>query len=184
MSLNVYFHSNHANSIYVKSVIGNYDDTVEIKDSYFYNSFTSNANGFNVPSSVSSSSIYGFNSDGWKFGNVSSYTSMSSTVTPTVPFEVDFTMTELSNNGLTLLLGSSHYVAVNSNSSLTIDGTELATRELNKEYQVKVYSDKIEVYLEGTLLGSKTVTMSSIAIKLDTGSSRYIRLKDFMINLL
>lgn len=45
----------------------------ELEDCIYYDAMTSASGDWDIPSAVSSSSTFGYSSDGWKFGNVSSY---------------------------------------------------------------------------------------------------------------
>ena len=68
---------------------------------------------------------------------------------------------------------------------MTITGTSITgTYNLNKEYHLRIYQNKIELYEEDTLIDSKTVNLSSYEFKHGIGPSRYVRIKNFKIKSL
>ena len=143
---------------------------------------TSASGHWTISSSVS---ISEYSDNGWKYGNASSYTQIPCDYIPTAPFEVSWIATERQNQCPTFHIGLNDYFETKSNGTMDITGTSVTgTYNLNKEYHLRIYQNKIEVYEEDTLLGSKTVNLSSYEFKHGVGQSRYVRIKDFKIKSL
>lgn len=165
-------------------------ETFVIEDTIAYSDCTTDSveNIFNVPSNVKNST-YEFNSNGWKYGNVSSYTSMilQSSITVSTPISISLKVIENYNNGFTLTVGKVNNSWVNlyiENNQLCYRGNYLKTPSIGAEYSIKIYSDKIEVYENDTLLTTDNSTLSEWIIGLETGNNRYVRIKDFKIKVL
>ena len=81
--------------------------------SYQYDMLSdSQINDWNVPSTVSSSSIYGFSSDGWRFGNASSFSTIPLNFEVAYPFVIEYEL--VSRQGLAphqlLMNSNNHYI--------------------------------------------------------------------------
>lgn len=143
---------------------------------------------FNVPSSVKNST-YNFNENGWKYGNLSSYTMFSSYFDlPNLPFEVSFILNEVDKNGLGLFLTSDDYIATNYpngnaylHSSIVSDSL-FENFIMGTEYHLRVYNDKLEIYKENTHLKTINANITSLGkLEIGTGGRRYVRIKDLKI---
>ena len=163
----------------------------EIQDIYWFNDCTSNSieNYFNVPSNVSSSSIYGFSSDGWKYGNISSYSRIPMNLTlPSTPYQFDFDLIEVNgiSPNLSFLQNDGIYIErKGTTGNISISGTDTGfSFDTGHTYSIKVYSDKLEVYKDNTLVGSKNQSISQSYLELATGTNRYCRLKNMKIRTL
>ena len=105
---------------------------------------------------------------------------------PAFPYEISFQLTELNGNGLTIMLNSARtvYLESKANGYWSLWGTEEGRINLNHTIKLKIYSNKIELYDEDTLLGTKNTTLSNPIIQLETGANRYTRLKNLKIKQL
>ena len=159
----------------------------EIQDCTVANDCTTNSieNVFSVPSALKNST-YGFSSDGWKFGNAGGWTDVPMAISyPTLPFEVAFKITELSYQGLTLNLGKNgntwkSFIS-NNPQNIIFCGTNIGAVSYNSDYAIKVYSDKIELYCDGTLITTHNTGLTTVQLMWGTGQDRIIRVKDFKI---
>lgn len=166
-------------------------ETYSIEDAYWFNSATTNSieNYFDISSGVTSQSIYGFNADGWKYGNASSYTRMPATFTlPSIPFEFSFDLTEayrdspnvgfLPNDGL--------WIERNRNSgTINIFGTDTGVAwDTGYRYTFKVYSDRVEVCKGNSLIGVLSKSITQVYLELTTGTNRYCRIKNIKLKIL
>ena len=166
-------------------------ETYSIEDAYWFNSATTNSieNYFDISSGVTSQSIYGFNADGWKYGNASSYTRMPATFTlPSLPFEFSFDLTEayrdspnvgfLPNDGL--------WIERNRNTgTMNMSGTDTGVAWDNDyRYAFKVYFDRVEAYKDDSLIGTKNKSINQAYLELTTGTNRYCRIKNLKIKTL
>ena len=171
-------------------------ETYEVRDVHYYNDCTSNSveDYFTVPSAVSSRSIYGFSSDGWKFGNATSYQRIIAIESLTGWFAVEFTVTEINTFGLIQYIysnGSTPNAGVNYDHSKTSNrwtiGSANDNTVLNTGDRVRIEwtSGTVKAYLNDTLLatGTHSVTLPT-AIEFHTGTNRYIRIKDLIIETL
>ena len=163
-------------------------ETYEIEDCSIFDDCTSNSieNIFNVPSNVKSSSTYSFSTTGWKYGNVSSYTGMEmNNVSLTFPFEISLKLNDFNKNGFLFFIGANNeiYLATDSSSRLYFHDTtdHFLTYNQGHTYKLKCYSDKTEVYDEDTLIHTTTKPYTASRMHLDTGSSRWVEIKDFKI---
>ena len=156
-------------------------ETFVVRDYLFYDAMTSSSGRW---SNTSSLRINDYSSNGWKLGNRSSYGFIQCDYVPNTPFELSWVATERSGQEPTIHIDS-NYFETNTAGSMTINGTACTgTYELDKEYSLRVYSDKIEAYKEDTLIGSKSVSTSNPTISFGIGANRYLRVKDFKIKAL
>lgn len=170
--------------------------TFSIRDVHYFNDCTSNSveDYFTVPSAVSSRSIYGFNSDGWKFGNCSSYQRIIGKEKLSEWFNVEFTITEISGFGLIQYIysnGSTPNTTVNydltkSTNKLTICSTQYnETLNVGDRLRIEWRNGTGTLYVNDVLIGSGThsVTLPT-QVEFHTGANRYIRIKDLIIETL
>lgn len=145
-----------------------------------------------IPSAVSSSSIFGYSSDGWKFGNVSSYSRIIHNTSQTAPFSAEFTITEMGNASYSAPIV---YFYTNGNTTpntgfdfgpnnIDYNATTVVNRRavLGAVYRIEFLSSTVKLYENDVLLytGSHSVTLPT-NFEFHTGSSRYCRVKDFKI---
>ena len=157
-------------------------ETFVVQDYLFYDAMTSSSGHW---SNTSSLGINEYSSNGWKLGNRSSYGFILCDYVPNTPFELSWVATERSRQEPTIHIDSNNYFETITAGSMNINGTACTgTYELNKEYHLRIYSDKIEAYKEDTLIGSKSVSTSNPTISFGVGANRYLRVKDFKIKAL
>lgn len=173
-------------------------ETYAIEDCIDYQPLTSNAHQsrWNVPSAVSSSSIFGYSDNGWKFGNASSYSRIIHQTSLTFPFSVEFTLTELNSttsgdgvmqwiysNGSTPNYGAGHNRAnwwlgnENNHVSDTFTAGDVIRIEWGTS-TAKLFKNNVQL-----LTGSHSVTAPT-NVEFHTGSNRYCRIKNFKIKAL
>lgn len=173
-------------------------ETYTLRDVHYSNPCTSNSveDYFTVPSAVSSRSIYGFNSDGWKFGNATSYQRIIATEKLSEWFNVEFTVTEMNSSGNDANIIQYIYSNGNTpNSGVTYTptshkwtiGSSSVTQTLSVDTRVRIEwrSGTVKVYLDDVLLGtgSHSVTFPT-QVEFHTGTNRYIRIKDLVVETL
>ena len=165
-------------------------ETYELEDTIAYSDCTNNSieNIIDVPSNVKNST-YEFSATGWKYGNVSPYTNMllQSSISLSKPTLLSLKVIENSSNGLSFNIGKSGnnwiYLSIE-NGGLIYNGNRLKAPVMGAEYTVKVFSDKIEIYENDTLLYTDNITLTEWYVALGTGTNRYVRIKDFKIKAL
>ena len=166
--------------------------TFVVEDCPYYNPFTSNANGFTVPSAVSSQSIYGFSNNGWKYGNASGQMPLSTPITNNC--SVEFVLTDYSSamnptpvlrayNGSSIVFslfgqwGANGWWLGSSNTKISSNAPVKGAT-----YRLDITSTSLQLYENDNLIG--TVNQSNIAsmeLRLETGTNRYTELKEFKI---
>lgn len=163
----------------------------EMEDCIGYNDGTTNSveNLFNVPSNVKSGGIYSFSNNGWKYGNVSSYTNFPMNINSlTFPFELSVKLNGYNRNGLGLFIGANRdvWIATDSSGRLYFHDTtdHYLTYNQGHTYKIRCYSDKTEVYDEDTLIYTTTKQYSPTQIQLGTGSNRWVEIKDIKVKAL
>ena len=163
-------------------------ETYELEDSYMFNDLTNQSQVeslWNVPSNVKNST-YNFSDDGWTMGNVSPYTRIPNRFTlPDLPYAVSFKINQLTTVGLTYeILSSSLYLSSGSDGKIGIVSRPHPW-VLSHTYTLKVYSDKVELYDEDSLVQTYPVGISGSTIaQWGTGSNRILTIKDFKIKTL
>lgn len=165
-------------------------ETFVVEDAIAYSDCTNNSieNIIDVPSNVKNST-YEFSATGWKYGNVSPYTNMllQSSISLSKPTSLSLKVIENSSNGLSFNIGKSGnnwiYLSIE-NGGLIYNGNRLKAPVMGAEYTVKVFSDKIEIYENDTLLYTDNITLTEWYVALGTGTNRYVRIKDFKIKAL
>ena len=166
-------------------------ETFVVQDCTAYSDCTSSTTVeaiFDVPSNVKNST-YTFDSTGWKYGNVSPYTNilLQSSITLTKPMQISMKIIENNGAGLSWNIGKigSNWVYLDiSSGNIRYCGTNIKSISYGSEYKVKVYSDKIEVYEDDTLIKTDNSTLTEWYVALGTGTNRYVKIKDFKIKAL
>lgn len=159
---------------------------------------TSESGHWNIPSAVSSSSIFGYSSNGWKFGNASSYSVIKSDVSVDYPFSVEYTITDYnisSNPSPIFIIGDSNYMGITvtiRSGTKAIDfiqsGAGLYPSQHNIDHsppstiRLEVISNSIKLYVNDTLVTEKGHSLTGTKyFRLETGSNRMCQLKDFKV---
>ena len=171
--------------------------TYSIRDVHYYNDCTSNTveDYFDVPSVVKTPSIYGFSSDGWRFGNASSYSRIIGIEKLSDWFNVEFTITEMGSTNNNHLVHSIYSNGSTPNASVYYNpttrtwqiGSSNVTQTLSMGTRVRIEwrSGTVKVYLNDVLLGTGThsVTLPT-QVEYHTGTNRYVCIKDLVIETL
>lgn len=167
-------------------------ETYELQDCTYYNPLTSNANGFTVPSAVSSQSIYGFSSNGWKYGNASGQMPLSPLITNNC--SVEFVVSDYSSggyptpvlrayNGNTIVFSCFAQWSTNGwwlGSSNTKISSNAPTK--GATYRLDITSTSLQLYENDNLIGTVNQSnTSSMELRLETGTNRYTELKEFKL---
>lgn len=148
-----------------------------------------------IPSAVTSSSIFGYSSNGWKFGNASSYSTISAVNSVNTPYSMEFTVTDsYVSSSPQPIFGAyfgTQYIMANINASrLNINvngsGTDYSI-SVTKPYTVRfeLTSSTVSVYIDNVLIGSKTHSLTGTPVpSFQTGSNRWVVIKDYKIKAL
>ena len=182
----------HLKFYYYKNIVFfiQFIQTYSIQDFIDIQELTSNVkeSRWDIPSAVRNST-FGYNSNGWKYGNASSYSRMYYVNTFNAPISVEFQVNEISSNALLVEVQDENkengvYIQYNSYTSLWNGSITNVTQTLNTGSIVRVefHSDKIEVYVDDTLITSGTITLpNTLYLALHCGNNRYIRIKNLKI---
>jgi len=112
---------------------------------------------------------------------------LQSSISLSKPTSLSLKVIENSSNGLSFNIGKSGnnwiYLSIE-NGGLIYNGNRLKAPVMGAEYTVKVFSDKIEIYENDTLLYTDNITLTEWYVALGTGTNRYVRIKDFKIKAL
>ena len=153
---------------------------------------TSNAHQsrWTIPSAVTSSSIFGYSSNGWKFGNASSYSVISLNNNLSIPCVIEFYISSIGNNNnyqpivilkdgtttISAFLGGQENTSSFMGDSIGINtnSSTLVRMELNTNEQ--------KLYFNDVLKSTKTKALPSTSpLEFHTGSNRWVEIKDFKI---
>ena len=145
---------------------------------------------WDIPSAVSSSSIFGYSENGWKFGNASRYSTINYFGIACQPFSLECTVTD--SNGLQPIIGArfgSSYIFADrySNNQLRIN-VNGSTTIYNASYS-SVYTFRYEltdstfsVYIDDVLIATVNHSLTGDCVPaLETGDNRYTVIKDFKL---
>ena len=152
-----------------------------------------------IPSAVSSSSIFGYSSDGWKFGNASSFSSIPLDTLLEYPFSVEFKVNDKSANNVNPIIifmnSNNNYIGLNywdtSNSFFRYanSGGGMSTSDVNcnlvngSVIRLELTSDTIKTYVEDNLIDTRShsLNQTDLHFNFQTGDNRYNVIKDFKI---
>ena len=163
-----------------------------LQDCRDYQAMTDNnkQSRWTIPSAVTSSSIFGYSSNGWKFGNASSYSVISLNNNLSIPCVIEFYISSIGNSSnyqptVVLKDGSTTIITLNGravnnttfmgdNINISTNGSTLVRIELNTNEQ--------KLYFNDVLKSTKTKALPSTSpLEFHTGSNRWIEIKDFKI---
>ena len=165
--------------------------TYSLEDCMDYQAMTDNSkqSRWTIPSAVTSSSIFGYSSAGWKFGNASSYSAISLNNGVSLPCSIEFYISSVANtanyqpitilkNGETtiqaLLGDDDNTIFMGDNIRIGIPANTLIRLELETNTQ--------RLYVNDILKSTKTKTLPiSSPFEFHTGVNRMIELKEFKI---
>ena len=151
---------------------------------------------WSIPSAVSSSSIFGYSSDGWKFGNASSYSSMPLDTVLDYPFSVEFKVidrfglspilifTNTNNNyiGLNYGNGGNWFGYINSGGGM-YTGNVNYNLVNGSVIRLELTSDSIKTYVNDNLIDTRSHSLNptDLHFNFQTSNNRYNVIKDFKI---
>lgn len=180
--------------VYAK-VRGLESESCSIEDCLDYQPMTTNAHQsrWSIPSAVTSSSIFGYSSDGWKFGNASSYSTISAVDNQTLPYSMEFTVTNRYNkdNNPSPIFGAyfgSNYLMVacsSNNIVIYVNGSQTTyaySYPSTFTVRMEITSNTISVYIDDVLIGSETHSFTGNSVPtFQTGVNRWNVIKDYKI---
>ena len=168
-------------------------DSVTIEDCLDYQPMTSNAKEeyWDIPSAVKNST-FGYSTNGWKYGNASSYSRIIANYTLSFPFSLELIVNDVNDNQLSpigVIIGSSYiFMQISNNKSkveLNVAGTKTSynvASTMPKKLRMEITSSNIKLYLDDNLLGTANHSLSgTIQPALETGGNRWIEIKEFKI---
>ena len=159
---------------------------------------TSASGDWTIPSAVSSSSIFGYSSNGWKYGYASSYSGIALNKTFTLPFKIEVDIMDYTNSNApapTIIFYDSNgnrkggvaWGKIDSAGTNVMDNTTVYLVSSNNAtkthtHTVEVTSTDIKVYDEDTVVGNHSVNNTNVSkLELHTGSNRMCQIKNFKI---
>ena len=169
-----------------------------LEDLIDYQPMTSNIHQsrWNIPSAVTRSSIFGYSSNGWKFGNASSYSTISAVNSVNTPYSMEFTLTDKHNGAETpapifgAYLGSNYIMCNTKPNSLEINvqgsiQSYSLTYTLPCTIRYELTANTVSVYVDDVLVGSRTHSLTGNPVPtFQTSSNRYCVIKDYKIKAL
>ena len=168
--------------------------TYTIEDCIDYQPMTSNAHQsrWTIPSAVTSASIFGYSSAGWKFGNASSYSSISAVESQDLPYSIEFTVTDrYASNEPQPIFGAyfgSNYLMVNCDLNSVVINVNGSRTTYSHSYTLpftvrfELTSTTVGVYIDDVLIGSKTHSLTGNPVPtFQTGTNRWNVIKDYKI---
>ena len=160
---------------------------------YYYDMLSdSKISSWNVPSAVSSSSIYGFSSNGWRFGNASSFSTIPLNFELTYPFVIEYELvSRYKLNPIHLLMNSNNqyigwnyenqYGFVNNGGGMS---TSSVTGTLTSGViRMEVTETNFRLLVDNTEITSRPHSLNGNGLKFcyQTGDNREITIKNFKI---
>lgn len=174
------------------------EETYVIEDCIDYQPMVSNVHQsrWTIPSQVTSSSIFGYSSDGWKYGNASSYSTMyCNTILPSYPFCIEFTVHSKNYLAPNILIenGNGDYMGFvqygDGMISYLQGGAGMSTGNLyysnfsNSKIRLEITSSSLKTYVDDVLIDTRSHNFNNTnsRVRMDTGSNRWAVIKDFKI---
>jgi hypothetical protein len=147
---------------------------------------------WDIPSNVSSSSSFGYDSNGWNIGNPTSYSNIYLHNLITTPCSIAFLLTDVNHTQapapIILLTNSSktqifNWLNGNNPNSIMFNGTNLnRIVKLNSVYRLDITSSTVKLFEDDVEIGSASVNVPSVLYyRMDTGNTRFTKIKDFKI---
>ena len=158
--------------------------TYDVEDCINYDAMTSNSGKWTIPSTVS---ISEYSSNGWKYGNASSFQFIDLTNTPySSNYSVEITINSVYGDTPFVFYFESStaqrtYLIVYPN-KYNLGGTEVSrTFVSNQNYRLDYTSNGLSLYIDGTLIKTISHNIGDAKIRLATGVNRYAIIKDLKI---
>lgn len=169
-------------------------ETYTIEDYIDYQPMTSNAHQsrWTIPSAVTSASIFGYSSAGWKFGNASSFSSISAVESQDLPYSMEFTVTDryasINSQPIFGAYFGSNYLMVNCDLNSVVINVNGSRTTYSHSYTLpftvrfELTSTTVSVYIDDVLIGSKTHSLTGNPVPtFQTGTNRWNVIKDYKI---
>ena len=181
--------------LYIKADCMLLSEIYGVSCSYQYDMLSdSQISDWNVPSAVSSSSIYGFSSDGWRFGNASSFSTIPLNFEVAYPFVIEYEL--VSRQGLAphqLLMNSNNkyigwqydngdvYKFLNNGGSM--DTTTVSGVLTSGVIRMEVTATNFRLLVDDVEITSRSHSLSGTGLKFcyQTGNNRENIIKNFKI---
>lgn len=177
------------------------EETYVIEDCIDYQPMVSNVHQsrWTIPSQITSSSIFGYSSDGWKYGNASSYSTMyCNTILPSYPFSIEFTVHSKNYLAPNILIenGNGDYMGFvqygDGMISYLQGGAGMSTGNLyysnfsNSKIRLEITSSSFKTYVDDVLIDTRSHNFNNTnsRVRMDTGTNRWAVIKDFKIKAL
>ena len=180
----VYYLGIGAGDLNIKAECNLLIQTYSIEDCINYDAMTSNSGKWTIPSTVS---ISEYSSNGWKYGNASTFQFIDLTNTPySSNYSVEITINSVYGGTPFVLYFESStaqrtYLIVYPN-KYNLGGTEVSrTFVSNQNYRLDYTSNGLSLYIDGTLIKTISHNIGDAKIRLATGVNRYAIIKDLKI---
>lgn len=164
--------------------------TYELEDCLDYQVMTDNSkqSHWTIPSAVTSSSTFGYSSNGWKYGNASSYSVMELNEQVQVPLCVEFYISNVYNSSnyqpiLILNDGNNINVFAGGGQTSLFMGDSISVISTNNILvKIELKQNEQKLYINDVLKSTKTTSLNgSYALQFHTGANRWVEIKDFKI---
>lgn len=182
----------------IKAQTDSLTDTITIEDCLDYQPMTSNIHQsrWTIPSAVTSASIFGYSSDGWKYGNAPSYSNMKlNTILPEYPFSIELTVHSKSGMAPSILVENENgnymgFVHNDQNQFVYLQsGAGMSTSNVNYDalsntkIRIEVTSSAFKTYVNDVLFDTRSHTLNNIntKLRLDTGNNRWCVINNLKI---
>ena len=157
-------------------------ETYSIEDCIDYDLMTSASGKWVIPSAVG---MCEYSSNGWKYGNASSFQFIDlNNQSYITDYSVEFKITDY-NRGLSLYFentSTSRVYLAETGGKYVINGNSTSiTVTTNDIVRLEYESTILKVYVNDTLIGNLNHNIGNAKVRLGTGNSRYIQMKDFKI---
>ena len=194
----VYYLGQGTGDIYIKADCMLLTQRYSVEDCRVYQPMVDNADesSWSIPSAVSSSSIFGYSSDGWKFGNASSYSNMLLNTVLDYPFSVEFKLTDRYNLSpiVVFINTNNNYIGLSYGNGgnwfgYANNGGGMSTGNVNYNLvngsviRLELTSDSMKTYVNDNLIDTRSHSLNptDLHFRFDTGNNRYNVIKDFKI---
>ena len=180
------YNSTGAGDVTIEAKIGtSVSETYGIEDCIYYSALTDNSkeSHWTIPSSLRNST-FGYNTNGWKFGNNSSYITIPLNIQQFNTVSIEMIITESSGVPNPIIEIGGVNVNYNNNTRVWgIGGTNVThTIDHSAVYRVEVSTTGLSLYEDDVLIGQGSAPSTfPYDFGMGTGSNRYCRIKDLKI---
>ena len=139
--------------------------------------------------SVGTLGVDEYSSNGWKYGQGSSYLKIPCDYVPSTPFSIEFECMGIGNYDMAIFFDSvsnKYFNFQKSQNKVRLVGTnsqDTSISDFTGKYTLKIYSNKAELYKNDSKLLEVNLSSISPSISLEAGvqTGRWIQLKNFKI---